>query len=61
MRIVMYIDYNESQPATSYELENWVTKTFGNMEDKDEFREIRDSSGHLKQLRVVIDTSSARA
>jgi len=53
-RITLYINYEESS-GTSYELEEWIQKTFGDCEVKEEYREIRDSLGYLKQLKVVIN------
>lgn len=53
-RIVLYIDYEESA-GTSYELEEWVSKSFGDKEVKEEYEEIRDLYGNLKQLKVVIN------
>lgn len=51
--VKMFIKYDVNT-MTSYQYEDWISKTFGDLEVRESFEEVRDHFGCLKGFNVEV-------
>lgn len=51
--VKMFIKY-DLEIMTSYEYDHWIQKTFGDLEVKEAYEEVRDHLGYLKGFNIEV-------